>query len=208
MEIGLLGTHVIGFAGNNFTLVIDEKAFGFGDAEIGQFHVAFEGNHDVLEAHVAMYDAEGLAVSVGFGMGVGEAPGDAADDEYSEFFWQNAPFVGQLLRELLKVHAADELHRHEIDPASFSEVIGLDDVGVDEVGNELGFADEIFNELLLVGVVLANDFNGDAFDEVAGSMLFGFVNDPHAAFENLADNIVAEFVLDGEERHELMVIEV
>jgi len=31
-------------------------------------------------------------------------------------------------------------------------VIGLDDVGVDEVGDQFGFADEIFDELLLVSV--------------------------------------------------------
>ena len=38
-------------------------------------------------------------------------------------------------------------------------------------------------------------------DEVAGAVLFGFINDAHAAFENLADDFVAELTFDGEERH-------
>jgi len=31
----LLWAHVIGFAGDDFSFIIDEKAFGFGDPEIG-----------------------------------------------------------------------------------------------------------------------------------------------------------------------------
>ena len=206
LEIGLLRAHVIGFASNDFAFVIDQKAFGLGDAEVSQFYVAFEGDHDVFEAYVAMDNAKGFAIFVGFGVGIGQTPGDAADDKDSEFLRQNAAFVRKLLGKLFEVDPANELHRDEKDAARFAEVISLNDVGVDEVGDELGFADKIFDELFLVGVVLADDFDGDAFDEVARSMLFGFVNDAHSAFENFADNVVAEFVLDGEERHELMVI--
>ena len=54
---------------------------------------------------------------------------------------------------------------------------------------------------LLVGVVLADDLDGDAFDEVARAVLLGFVDDAHAAFEDLADDLVAKLVLNGEESH-------
>ncbi len=80
-------------------------------------------------------------------------------------------------------------------------MIGLDDVGVDEVRDELGFADEIIDELLLVGVVLADDLDGDALDKVAGAELFGFINDAHAALKNLADNFITEAAVDGEQSH-------
>ncbi len=80
-------------------------------------------------------------------------------------------------------------------------MVGLDDVGVDEVGDELGLADEIINELLLARVVLADDLDGDAFYEVARAVLFRLVHDAHAALENLADDLVAELALDGEQRH-------
>ena len=32
-------------------------------------------------------------------------------------------------------------------------------------------------------------------------MLLGFIHDAHAALKNFADDVVAEFVLDGEQRH-------
>ena len=85
-------------------------------------------------------------------------------------------------------------------------MVGLDDVGVDQVGHQLGFADEVLDELLLVGVVLADDLDGDALDEVAGAVLLGFVDDAHAAFEDLAHDLVAELVLDGEEGHARMLV--
>ena len=107
----------------------------------------------------------------------------------------------QLLGKLLEVHAADQFHGDEVNAAGFAQVIGLDDVGVDQIGDELGFADEVFDELLLVGVILADDLDGDAFDEIARAVLLGFIDDAHAAFENFADDLVAKFVLNGEQRH-------
>jgi hypothetical protein len=79
-------------------------------------------------------------------------------------------------------------------------MIGLDDVGMDQVGHQLGFADEILDELLLVGVILADDLHGDALDKVARAMLLGLVHDAHAALENLADDLVAEITLNGKQR--------
>ena len=85
-------------------------------------------------------------------------------------------------------------------------MIRLDDVGVDQVRHQLGFADEIIDELLLVGVILAHDLDRDALDEFARAVLLGFIDNAHAAFENLADDVVAKFVLDCEESHEPIVI--
>jgi hypothetical protein len=59
----------------------------------------------------------------------------------------------------------------------------------------------------LVGVVLADDFDGEAFDEIAGAVLLSLIDNPHPALENFADDVVAELVLNGEQRHDLMVIE-
>jgi hypothetical protein len=85
-------------------------------------------------------------------------------------------------------------------------VISLDDVGVDKVRDKFCFADEIIDELFLVGVVLADDFYGNAFDELARAVLFGFIHDAHPAFKNFAYDVVAKFVLNGEERHLAIVL--
>src|ERR1035441_6238687 len=49
LKIRLLGTHVIGLAGDDFAFLVGEKTLGLGDAEIRQLHVALEGDHDVFE---------------------------------------------------------------------------------------------------------------------------------------------------------------
>src|SRR5262245_59555888 len=81
-------------------------------------------------------------------------------------------------------------------------MVRLDDVGVDEVCDEFGFADEIFDEDVLVGEALANHFDGDAFNEITSSTLLRFVDNSHPAFAQLASDIVSKFALDREQpRH-------
>ena len=52
---------------------------------------------------------------------------------------------------------------------------------------------------LLRGVVLADDLDGDTFDKAAGAVLLGLVDNAHAAFEDLANDVVAQLALDGEQ---------
>jgi hypothetical protein len=79
-------------------------------------------------------------------------------------------------------------------------MISLNDIRVDQVRHELGFADKILDESLLVRVTLANHFDGDAFDEIARAVLLGFVHDAHPTLKNLAGDVVSELALDGEKR--------
>src|SRR5262249_4312111 len=125
----------------------------------------------------------------------------SAGDEYGQFTGQWTAFISQLLGELFEIHAADQLHRDKKHPIRFAEMIGLDDVGMDQIGDEFGFSDEIFDESLLVGIVLPNHFDGDALDEIPGAELFRLVNDAHPALKNLSYNFVSEVTLDGKKSH-------
>jgi len=40
---------------------------------------------------------------------------------------------------MLKVHAAHKFHHHEILSANLAEMVGLDDVGMDQIGHQPGF---------------------------------------------------------------------
>jgi len=51
---------------------------------------------------------------------------------------------------------------------------------MDQVRNEAGFTDEIFLKRLQGRVFLANQFDGNAFPEIARAALHGFINDSHA----------------------------
>ncbi len=138
-------------------------------------------------------------------MGVSQAARDAAGNEHGQFLGQRAAFVGELMRELFQVHAPDQFHRNESHAVRLAKLVGLDDVRVNQVGDELGLADKILEEHFLAGEIGADDFDGDAFDKSARAVLLGFIHDAHAALKNFADDFIAEFVLDGEKRHARMV---
>src|SRR3989442_1323181 len=103
LKIRLLRAHVIRFAGDDLALVIGKKSAGLGDAEISKLHITFEGDHDILEADIAMDESEQFAIFVRLGVSVGESARDAADDENGQFTGQDSAFVRQLLGELFEV---------------------------------------------------------------------------------------------------------
>ena len=75
-------------------------------------------------------------------------------------------------------------------------MVGLDDVGVDEVRDEARLPDEVVLELLDRGVLLADELHRDDLPEVARSQLHGLVHDPHAALRQLAGHLVVQFIED------------
>jgi hypothetical protein len=94
-----------------------EKALGFGDAEIRELHIAFEGDHDVLEAHVAMHDAQRTAVLVGLGVRVGQPPRHPAHDEHRQIHRQLPRLSSPVAAELgIEIHAIDQFHGDEQSP--------------------------------------------------------------------------------------------
>ena len=106
--------------------------------------------------------------------------------------------------ELLEVDATDKFHDHEVLATDVAEVVGLDDVGVDQIGDEAGFTDEILLKLFEGGVFFANEFHRDDFSEIARAELDRFVNDAHPALCDFTSHLVMEFVedvLDGGHGH-------
>src|SRR5688500_2221776 len=146
-----------------------------------------------------MDNPEMLSVFVSFRMRVSESAGDAAGDENRKFDGERMFLFAELVRELFEVHAANQFHGDEVDSACFAQVIGLNDVGMDEVGDEFCFADKVFNEDLLIGEILANDLDCNTLGETARAFLLTFVNNAHPAFAEFAKDLVVEVALDGEQ---------
>ena len=91
-------------------------------------------------------------------------------------------------------------------PADLAQVVGLDDVRVDQVGHEPGLADEVLLELGDRRVLLADQLNGDRLPELAGAQLVRLVDDAHAALGELTDHLVVDLVenlADGGHRPEI-----
>ena len=109
------------------------------------------------------------------------------------------------MREVFEIDAANQFHRDKTQAVRFAEMVGLDDVRMNQIGDEFGLANEIIHEHFLAAEVGPDDFDGDALDEIARAVLLRFIHDAHATLENFPGDFIAKFVLDDEERHARMV---
>jgi len=148
------------------------------------------GKHDVFGADVAMDNPEGFAGGRLLLVGMSEGAGDPGNEEGGKIPWDRGLEGAVLEEELLKIDPVDIFHDHEILTMSLSEVVGLDNVGVDEVGDEFGFTDEVLLKEGLAGVFLADDFQGDPLPESVGAFLKGLVDTAHAALRDRAKQAV------------------
>jgi hypothetical protein len=64
-------------------------------------------------------------------------------------------------------------------------VIGLNDVGVDQVSHQLGFPDKVVSEFLDGGLFFTDKLDRYHFAKTSDSTLHRFVNHPHSTFGNL-----------------------
>jgi hypothetical protein len=67
---------------------------------------------------------------------------------------------------------------------------------VDQIGDEARLADEVLLKLLDARIFFANKLDGYELMEVARTVLIGLVNDAHAAFGDLPEQLVTELVLN------------
>ena len=148
---------------------IDEE----GEAEVHDFGGAGLGEEDVGGFDVAMDKGELL--------GGAEAFGDLAADAEGFGFFE----VAFAADALLKGAAADELHGDVEVALVIAHGVELDDVGVGDVGGDVGLAAELFEAGGVAGVLAVEDFEGDA---AAEGFVFGLEHAAHAAFADLADD--------------------
>ena len=143
-----------------------------------------------------MHDIEVVAVAVGLLVGVRQAPRDARRDEDGKVDRDGAPQDPVAIDELLDVNAIHELHHHEVLTPGQSEMVGLDDIRVDQIGDEARLADEVLLELWYARIFFANDLNSYELMEVARTELERLVDDAHAALGDLPEQLVAELVVN------------
>jgi hypothetical protein len=143
-----------------------------------------------------MDDGQRLAQGVGLGVRVGQAAAEAADDENGEIDGHPAPQQLVPRQELLQVHPVHILHHHEILAGNGAQVVGLDDVGVDEVGHQARFPHKVRLELGHGRETLLDDLDGDELAKVPHAGLVGLVDNAHPALGDLADQPVSYAVHD------------
>ena len=73
-------------------------------------------------------------------------------------------------------------------------MIGLHDIGVDQIRDQAGFANEVLLELRYCIVFLADKLNRYGLTELARTMLISLENFTHAPLRDLANHFVGNFV--------------
>ena len=124
------------------------------DAEVAQFDVALVGDQDVGGRHVAVDDVQLAPLPLAPAVRVIERRGDLRGDEDGERRRQRQAGLASRVQDRAQVASLDVLHRDEV-PAGLdlSEVEDVHDIGVIELGGELGLVGEHRDELFVVGDV-------------------------------------------------------
>ena len=73
-------------------------------------------------------------------------------------------------------------------------MVGLNDVGMNEIGHQAGFTDEVLLEFGNRGVFFADQLDRHTLAEVSGAFLKCFVNEPHAAVGDFSHHFVKNLV--------------
>jgi hypothetical protein len=184
--LGLLGRHVLRLAHEDLAFLVLHQVAGLGDAEVRDLDLALGGDHEVLGGDVAVDDAQRGAVLVALRVRVFEAAADAGDDERAQLVRDLLAQLDVAVHELLNVDAVHELHRDVVLVADAAQLVDLDDVLVDQVGDELGLADEHVDEVPVARELLADGLDRDGFFEPFGAEQVGLVDGAHAAVGDLA----------------------
>ena len=73
-------------------------------------------------------------------------------------------------------------------------MVCLYDIGMDQIGDQACFPNEITSELFNFRVFLADQFHSDTFNKIVRAPLLGLVNDTHASFSDNSHKLEMQFV--------------
>ena len=100
------------------------------------------------------------------------------------------------LEKLFEMHASNKFHDHEILSANLAQVVGLNDVGVDQIRDQSSLADEVLLELRDGRVFLTDQFDRDDLAEVSSTALHRFIDQSHAPFSDLSSQLIVQLIED------------
>ena len=145
----LLGRHVA-------VLALERAGLGLGLAllrvrnpEVAQLHVPAPGDEDVGRRDVAMDEVHGLALGVVGVVGVVEGVENFRRHEHADGDGQAHVLLRRRAQQAQAVETLDVFERDEILAVLLAEVRDLHDLGVDELGGQLGLVDEHRHEGLV-----------------------------------------------------------
>ena len=157
-------------------------------AEVGDLHAAALRQEDVVGLDVAMDHP--LSVGVGQCLGTFDRDADRVGNRDTS----------QLRHPFLHALPGDILHGDVMATLRLADRRRGDDVRMVEPAHHLAFAVEPFDELLVLGNVREENFEGNGARRVehdaVDADLFGLVDGPHGAFAELFDQLIIAEMMD------------
>jgi hypothetical protein len=202
LPLRLLGRHEPELALEDARGALLGEAARLRDAEVDELDVPRRRHEHVLGAHVAMHEVQLLAVVVG-GLVRGVEPGgDLRRDPHGHVRREPLPLVGERAQQVRERDAVHVLHREEVRPAIFAELLDVHDVRVRDANGEVRFVDEHPPELRRLVQVRVNHLDGDVSREPRRAETLGQVERRHASGpETLDDLVVPDPIPSPERRH-------
>lgn len=187
---GLLGGHVVVFPLDDSDFSLFGSQPGLRDAEVDDFDFSRIGNDDVLRAHIAVDDGEGVAFGVTLPMGVVQPSTDFLANVGTGV---DGDFVVDLrgaTHDSEDVSAFDELHRDEVGVVELAEIKDLSDVDVVELDADLRLFDEHGDEMLILGEFWVDHLQREELFEAAEPFRLGQDDFCHSTHCDLLDEAV------------------
>ena len=129
------------------------------DAEIAEFHLAFEGHEHVRRRHIPVHNSERFSVVVAAAVRVVEALQDLDDECCGEIRWKRDASRGALAKEGREINSFDVVHRDVQAIGLAPQIEHLHDVRVVKAGRKFCLKRELVGEGLVASVFEENKFD-------------------------------------------------
>ena len=174
----------LGLFGRNIVHRTDGLALAVGalllgkvcDAEVGHLHRTVTEQHDVVRFDVPVNDVVIVSVL--------QCPGDLGGKN-SHFFGRKLAAAAEIF---LQRDAVNQLHNDVIHISGAGNIVNIDNVGMGQHGNRLGFIMELMAELQVRSKLSLEDLNRHIAIE---PMALGFVDNGCAAYANDLQKLIA-----------------
>jgi hypothetical protein len=185
-------------------LFVLEGVLGLGDAEVGDLHLSFPGEQDVLRGDVAVHDSQRARLLVAAAVRVIERLGHLGGDVDRQAEWQRLLLAAAAGKKRGEVEPRHVLHGHEVGgglaarEVDAAEVEHLDDVRVREAHRELGLVHEEVDEALVLGQARQDALDDQDLLEALDTEALGLEDLGHAALaEALEQSVSSEGLVQG-----------
>ena len=166
----------------------------FRDPEVGKLNISLLSNHYIFGVHIPVHNTKWSIIFVFFAVCIGKSPANSGNNEHCQIGWYVLICFNMPVQKFFQVPTGNIFHSHEILLSNLSQVIGLHNIGVDEVSHQFCLANKIVTKFLNRRVFFADQFDCHNFPEPTNSSLGCLVDQSHSTLRNFTGQFVVNFI--------------